>query len=191
MVQYKYVVGLCMLKPYDLLASILSEIEKNIKKGINIPVLEKEFLLSERHLRRLFKFAFNQPLANYIRSRKLSSSLNDLLQTDANIFDIALDYGFSYEQTYIRAFKDEFGISPGELRKTGKIVKIKPPLHLFDHNKISNGVLFGPDIVIVPKFQIVGTSHSIPFNDPDSLMPKAALHFWENDCKYVKKNCQS
>ena len=93
-----------MLKPYDLLENILIDIEKGIKEGIDSNALADKYSISEGHIRRLFRFAFNQPLAGYIRSRKLSASLYDILKTDLNVIDIALDYGYSFEQTYIRAF---------------------------------------------------------------------------------------
>ena len=124
-----------MLRQYDLLENVLIDIEEGVRKGINLNTLAEKYALSERHLRRLFKFAFKQTLAGYIRSRKLAVSLNDLLKTNSTLFNIALDYGFEYEQSYRRAFKHEFGITPGEYRKAGHIVKIKPPLHIFDENK--------------------------------------------------------
>lgn len=41
----------------------------------------------------------------YVQSRKLTSSLNELLSTNMRIIDIGLNYGFDYEQSYIRAFR--------------------------------------------------------------------------------------
>jgi len=175
-----------VLTPYNLLENILSEIEINIKKGINTDFLASRYAISERHLRRLFKFAFKQSLMAYIRSRKLAASLSDLLNKNYTILDIAIDYDFGYEQTYIRAFKREFGITPGELRKSGKIVKIKSPINFCLENKTPEGVSFEPDIVMVPQFHIAGKSHLIPFKDPDSLMGKLALQFWENDRASLK-----
>ena len=113
-----------MLRQYDLLENVLSDIENAIRQGINSDILAEKYTLSERHLRKLFKFAFKQTLGSYIRSRKLSASLDDLLKTDFNILDIALDYGFEYEQSYRRAFKREFGITPGNLRKAGHTVNL-------------------------------------------------------------------
>ena len=140
-----------MLRPYDLLENVLIDIEDGIGKCIDSGILAKRYALSERHLRRVFTFAFKQSLAGYIRSRKLAASLDDLLKTDSNILDIALKYGFCFEQPYINAFKREFGMTPGSFRKSGRIVKVKPPLHLFNENKLSDdGLLFSPDIVMVP-----------------------------------------
>jgi len=112
-----------MLRQYNLLESVLIDIEKGVKEGINLNTLAEKYALSERHLRRLFKFAFKQTLAGYIRSRKLAVSLDDLLKTNSTLFDIALEYGFEYEQSYRRAFKHEFGITPGEYRKAGHITE--------------------------------------------------------------------
>jgi len=175
-----------MLRPYDLLENVLLEVEKGVRNGVNGDVLSAKFTLSERHLRRLFKFAFKQSIAGYIRSRKLAASLEDLLKTDSNILHIALDYGFEYEHTYIRAFKREFGITPGDLRKTGKTVKIKPPLYLLDENNLPDGVLFGPDIVMVQKFHVIGKRYSIPLSAPTAFGPEMGIKFWENERKLIK-----
>lgn len=175
-----------MLRPYDLLESILIEIDNCIRDNINGDVLAEKYNLSERHLRRLFKFAFNQSISNYIRSRKLTVSLDDLLETGSNVLDIALDYGYEYEQSYIMAFKREFGITPGNLRKTGNIVKVKPSLRLFDENKLPDGVLFGPDIVIVPKFTITGKRYRIPHSSSEPFSSDIPKEFFENECKKIK-----
>jgi len=121
-----------MKRTQDLLINVLIDIEKGIKNNITAFTLSKRYNLSEIHLRRLFSFAFNRPISGYIRSRILSESLNDLLHTDKRIIEIALEYGFGYENSYSRSFKREFGISPDNFRKSRHIIKIRPPLHLFD-----------------------------------------------------------
>jgi len=153
-----------MTNPYDLLESVLASIEKGLKDDINLDLIAGEFNLSVRHLQRMFKFAFNQTIGLYIRSRKLAASIDDLFNTDMNVLNIALEYGFEYESSYIRSFQREYGITPGDLRKTGKILKITPPLHLFNTQKYPNGVMFGPDIVVVPQFHVVGKRCKLPFH---------------------------
>jgi AraC family transcriptional regulator len=175
------------MKPYILLENILLDIEEDIKDNITAYTLSKKYELSEVHLRRLFNFAFNKTISSYIRSRALSESLNDLLNTDKNVLDIALEYGFGYEQSYIRSFRREFGISPGNLRKSGQIVKIQPPLHLFDDNKIDDNAFFGPEFVIVPQFHIIGKPHQIPFEISIKTAPNVGKLFWENERRRIKK----
>jgi len=170
-----------MLRPYDLLENILIDVEKGIRKGISVDNLAEKYKLSYRHLQRVFKFAFKQSLAGYIRSRRLAASLDDLLKTDMNILDIALDYGFCYEQSYIPSFKREFGITPGDLRKSGHILKVKPPLHLFNENKLADGLIFGPDIVMVPQFHVIGKKHKVAHRDAVVLPQALAKQFHSDD----------
>jgi len=130
-----------MIGRFNLLENIMIDIEEGIRKGINVDILAKKYSLSYRHLQRLFKLTFQQSLADYIRSRRLVESLSDLLLKDTKLFDIALEFGFGYEQTYIRAFKREFGMTPGEFRKTGYAVKANLLLHLFNENKFQMACL--------------------------------------------------
>jgi len=175
------------MKPYILLENILLDIEEGINNNIDAFTLSKKYELSEVHLRRLFNFAFNKTISGYIRSRALSESINDLLNTDKNVLDIALEYGFGYEQSYSRSFRREFGISPNNLRKSGQIVKIQPPLHLFDENKLDDNAMFGPEFVIVPQFYLIGKPHQIPFEISIKKAPNAAKLFWENERRRIKK----
>jgi AraC family transcriptional regulator len=98
-----------------------------------------------------------------------------------NIIDMAFEYGFSSEQSYIRTFKREFGLTPGELRRTGRVIKITPPLQLFDSNKLADGLFFGPDIVLVPQFHVAGRKYKESFRDDLVLAPRLAAEFYQND----------
>lgn len=170
-----------MLQPYDLLEQLLSTIEESVTESFTITDLSKAFSISAVHLQRLFKFAYGIPLAGYIRSRKLAASVEKLLTTDYHIIDIANEYGFSYEQAYIRAFKKEYHITPGELRRSGEIIRVLPPLQIFPENKLPAGAVFGPDIVMVPGFQLIGKRSVVPFSQSVELPPQLAKSFWQED----------
>ena len=170
-----------MVNPYDLLESVLTNIENGLKENISVDSIACKFDLSTRHLQRLFGFAFNQSLGSYIRSRKLAASIDDLLNTNLNIMDIALDYNFEYEASYIRSFRREYGITPGDLRKTGKILSITPPLQLFNSQKYPNGIMFGPEIVVVPQFHVIGKKCKMPFHETLVISTPAMTHFFYNE----------
>jgi len=133
-----------MRKQNDLLEGVLDKIENNLKNDISADDLADEFSMSSVHLQRLFKQAFKKPIGAYIRSRKLSASISDLLYSGLNVQDIALEYGFSYEQAYILSFRKEFGFTPGDLRRNRQLVKITPPLKPFGQKSIyKNDFLIG------------------------------------------------
>ena len=111
-----------MKNTYTLLENVLNKVENDLKRDLSAETLSETFNLSSVHLQRLFRFSFDLTIADYVRSRRLTESTEDLLKSDLNIIDIALEYGFQYEQSYIRAFKREFGLTPGQFRKTGQIL---------------------------------------------------------------------
>ena len=168
------------IKLYNLYENLLHAIEERLTdENLTAAKLSAALSVSSVHLQRLFKAAFDTTLASYIRSRRLAASLERLLNSDTGIADIAVEYGFGYARSYIRAFKQEFGLTPGEVRTSRQIIKIKPPLQLFPSNKLSDGVLFGPEIVYVPGFFCVGTQHFI-YDDSVEEPAKAAREFWLN-----------
>ncbi|MDR2716885.1 MAG: helix-turn-helix domain-containing protein [Treponema sp.] len=175
-----------MQKPYNVLENVLNDIENRINEDINADILAENLGLSSIHLQRLFKFAFKQPLGSYIRSRKLAASLDILLNTNSKLINIALDYGFGYEQTYIRAFKREYGVTPGAVRKSIHIVKVTPPLNLLGAKLFDDGIMLKPEIVMLPQFHLIGRKHQMPLKESTIyLAPKKAKHFWENDRKKI------
>lgn len=52
----------------------------------------------------------------YVLKRKLTLAADTLLMTDERILDIALDYGFSSNEAFSRAFFKEYGYSPKKFR---------------------------------------------------------------------------
>jgi endo-1,4-beta-xylanase len=68
----------------------------------------------------------------------------DLLYSGLNVQDIALDYGFSWEQAYILSFRREFGFTPGDLRRNRQLVKTTPPIQPYGMKSIyQNNFLVG------------------------------------------------
>nr|WP_156279766.1 helix-turn-helix domain-containing protein [Paenibacillus sp. NEAU-GSW1] len=134
--------------------------------------------ISTVHLRRLFKFAFGVPLQSYIRSRKLAVSLENLMQTERRVLDIAIESGYEHEQTYIRAFKREYGITPGECRESGRNIHVTPPLHLFPKNDVCGNMVYGPNMVMIPSFHLIGRRYRIEIAEAPTKAPEAAKQFW-------------
>jgi endo-1,4-beta-xylanase len=160
----------------NVLEGVIAEIENNLKNGVNADTLADEFSMSSVHLQRLFRQAFNQTIGTYIRSRKLSASIGDLLYSGLKINNIALEYGFGYEQTYILSFRREFGFTPGDLRRNRQLVKTTPPLQpLGQRSLYKNHFLVGN---IINKNYMDSSYFNIIKNHFDVITP-------ENDMKPI------
>ncbi len=111
------------------------------------------------HFQRLFQAILGDTVADYIRRRRLTRALLDLTQTDHRILDIALDYQFESQESFTRAFKSLFGITPGECRKRGCqsfAILSKPRVTTEYNDHLERRVSMTPNIVDVEKFKVVG-----------------------------------
>ena len=94
-------------------------IESNLDFDISLAEVAKEAALSQWHFQRIFKALTNETLKTYIRSRRLSNSLDKLLTTKLRIIDIAVLAGYESQESFTRAFKALFNLTPNEYRKLG------------------------------------------------------------------------
>lgn len=97
----------------------------------------------------------------YIQFRKLSSSLLDLKNTNRRIIDIALEYGFDYEQSYIRAFRKKFGITPLRFRLEPITLPLRERLNIDDILAVNNSVVYKPSFMFMEPFYLVGPTYKI------------------------------
>lgn len=141
--------------------SLINYIEDNIEDKLTLELLSNVICLSKFHLIRVFKSITDITIMNYVRSRKLASSLNDLLKTDLRIIDIASKYNFEHEQTYIRSFRKEYGITPAKFRKNHTPVKIVDKINMNFCKQFEKGILFNPKFIVKPAFKVVGLKDKI------------------------------
>jgi AraC family transcriptional regulator len=92
-------------------------IEKNLKNDISVFDVSKKIGYSLFHFSRLFQGITGFSPKAYILQRRLSESVNDLLNTKKKIIEIAFEYQFGSHEAYTRAFHNHFGIRPKEIRK--------------------------------------------------------------------------
>lgn len=112
----------------EIILEVVCYIEEHITEKLTVGDIAGQVYLSQAHLQRVFEFAFDVSIAEYVRSRKLQKSLEMLYETDAKISDIAYDIGFEHESSFIRSFKREFGITPGEARKRPGSIPVIPAI---------------------------------------------------------------
>ena len=99
------------------LQKTLDYIEEHIKEEISLEQLSALCFYSTHHYHRVFQSVIGIPVADYIKKRKLSVAAGEIIGTDKKIIDIALNYGFNSHETFSRAFKRIFDITPNDYRK--------------------------------------------------------------------------
>ena len=151
-------------------------IEAHLDADIALAEVAQAAGLSQWHFQRIFKALTNETLKTYIRSRRFAKALDQLLTTRLGILDIALAAGYDTQESFTRAFKSCFGITPNQYRKFGTrnlfVKKIQ-----FDEDylrQLHRNVSLTPDIGLRPSMQMVGvlTHFYGADSDKDNLAQK-------------------
>ena len=94
-------------------------LEKNyFSEKFRIEDLYLKLGISRVQLHRKLTALTGQSTSNYIRNFRLFKARKLLLETDRNISEIAYEVGFADPNYFTRAFTQEHGMSPSELRKS-------------------------------------------------------------------------
>lgn len=100
-------------------------IKDHVNDEINIEDIARISGYSTRHAARIFKELLGRTFLDYVRAIRLTDSAKDLLLSQENILDIAINAQFDTHEGFLRAFSDEFGITPLKYRYE------KPPIKYF------------------------------------------------------------
>ena len=95
--------------------ALISYMESNLL-NFDIKKMSDSFGFSESYLRELFLKNVNMPIMQYYKRRRIIVSAFEILHSDKKIVDIAFESGFSNHESYTRAFRKVFGISPSRFR---------------------------------------------------------------------------
>ena len=96
---------------------ILNYINKNYtKQDLYMPVLEKEFNLSNKTITQIIKTQSGMNFSNYLNNLRLTKAAEMLTKTTYSVNEIAQMVGFSLPNTFYKAFKKKYGISANIFR---------------------------------------------------------------------------
>lgn len=174
---------------FEFLQKVINYIDDNLKETLTLNELSANTNITKFHLSRIFKSLTNYSPVEYIRRRKLSDSINLLLDTDLKIIDIAFEYGFQYEQTYIRAFTNLFNISPDRFRNERPTLEITEKYDLSRTKFVcDNGIIVVPTFILKPEFKLIGIKYLLDLKENlvSKKMTKYAYDFYYNKRPMIK-----
>lgn len=142
----------------DQIQNAIDYIEEHLHDSLSLDEIAKQANFSRWHFQIVFNSAVGETVKDYIRKRRLSESLEDL-KTDKRIIDIALWAGFESQEAYTRAFKNFFGMTPGDYRKFGSktnaiFSKSKITIDYLDH--LYKGFNMQPVFKNCEEFTVIG-----------------------------------
>lgn len=99
---------------------VIDYIDAHLDEPLTLEALAVEACFSRFHFHRIFAALVSETLADYVRRLRLERAAMRLCQNPReSITDIAMACGFSSASVFARAFRDWFGLSASEWRRTG------------------------------------------------------------------------
>lgn len=141
---------------FAAIKEMIQLIDEQLQAPLDLEKIATQAGISKYHFHHLFKAVTGKSVMSYVRGRKLSSSICDLLNTDLNVIDIASSYNFEHEQSYIRAFKRKFNMTPTQCRRLKKEMPIEQKIDINQMLYIGQGLVTPPRMCIVPQLFVQG-----------------------------------
>jgi len=115
---------------------IIDQIDVCIKnhsdEALTLQFLSQKLGYSEYYTSRKFREISGMQFRDYLRCRRLAFALKEVRDTDKGILEIAMDYGFSSNEAFTRAFKETYSVTPSEYRKQPVPVVLRTIIKPFD-----------------------------------------------------------
>lgn len=98
------------------LLSTLLYIQTHLDQDLSLEMLAERVGFSAFHFHRLFHELIGEALKEHIRRLRIERGANRLRVSEETIMHIALDAGFKTHESFTRAFRRQFGMTPNDFR---------------------------------------------------------------------------
>ena len=99
------------------LKAAVEYVEQNYMKDLNMAVVSNYISMNYSMLSYLFKQYTGTNYVNYLKGIRIKEAKKLLSDTDMKIIEVSRAVGYDNEKHFMKTFKAECGVSPGEYRK--------------------------------------------------------------------------
>lgn len=115
---------------------VLDFIENNLDTNLSLEFLSKKAHYSAYHFHRVFLTVVNERLNEYVNRKRIERIASIvLIKPNPSLKDLAYKYGFNSDNSFSRAFKKYYGISPTKFKSEGKKLLSKIGIEPFSSEK--------------------------------------------------------
>lgn len=100
-------------------------IETHFGLPLSLDEMAEHAGISRTYLSRIFPLATGYSISGYVRARRLSEAAKALAGGAPDILTVALDAGYGSHEAFTRAFREQFGLPPAELRRRRSLDDLK------------------------------------------------------------------
>ncbi|QHW31717.1 AraC family transcriptional regulator [Paenibacillus rhizovicinus] len=140
------------------LQAAIDYIEAHMAEELSLSRIAQVALLSDYHFHRVFQVMAGDTVMEYVRKRRLAKSAYQVAHSEEKLLDIALENGFQNHETFTRAFKRMFDMTPAEYRKRGIRTPAYDKLNVLQrkYNPYLGGIQMNFRLETKPAFKVIG-----------------------------------
>jgi AraC family transcriptional regulator len=143
-------------------------IAHNLDQDLSLEEIAGAASFSMFHFHRIFKAAVGETVGGFTKRLRLEMAANRLISHSQNpptITDVAIEFGFSSSQNFAKAFRQKFGQTPSEFRKSKignkksksgnalSIQQVYDPLSLLEERRTAADML-DVNVIKVPEYHV-------------------------------------
>ncbi len=115
---------------------VLDFIEKNLDADLSLEYLSEKANYSPYHFHRVFLTVVDERLNQFVNRKRIERIASILLvKPNIPLKDLAYKYGFNSDNSFSRAFKKYYGVSPTKFKSEGKKILSKIGIEPFSSEK--------------------------------------------------------
>jgi AraC family transcriptional regulator len=143
-------------------------IETHFGEPLSLDDMASHAGISRTYLSRIFPLATGYSISGYIRARRLTEAARALAAGAPDILAVALDAGYGSHEAFTRAFREQFGTQPAEVRRKRDIedLNLVEPLPM---NTNPSFKLADPVIERRPAMRLAGLRQKHDMNRANNL----------------------
>jgi AraC family transcriptional regulator len=104
-------------------APLMVEVKDNLDQDLSLDALARDFGCSPFHFHRLFSTSVGETPKRHVQRLRLERAAYKLAVTDDSIVQIGLSVGYGAHETFSRAFRRGFGVSPSAYRRAARLAQ--------------------------------------------------------------------
>jgi AraC family transcriptional regulator len=161
---------------FECINKAIAFLENNMDSVIQLKDLAIQANLSQYHFHRVFKSLTGNTTKEFLTRLRLEKAALKLKHSQDDIGQIAFDCGYQNHETFTRAFKDYFGLTPGEYRGSIKELTINKQEQYNKANIDLNSLrVQGPVIKTIPDLHLAYIRHTGSYDKVASSFQRLML----------------
>ncbi len=141
-----------MVDKLEILAGAITYIEENLQSDIRTEDVAAACYCSKSTLEKMFRCVNNISVRDYlIRRRMMLAAKQIKANPEKNVLDIALECGYSTNESFSRAFRSIWNCNPSEFRESKHSAELYPKRCLPEQN---GGTMMGKNVDISELYEL-------------------------------------